>query len=55
METQLLEKYSSFMLMKTNPLLTGNIKITIDTNENMWLNTMNANTELSNNKYKNIK
>lgn len=48
-------RYSSFMLMKTNPLLTGNIKITIDTNENMWLNTMNANTELSNNKYKKYK
>ena len=42
-------------LLRTNPKLTGNIKITIDSNQNVWLNTIDANLELSSNRFKKYK
>lgn len=42
-------------LLRTNPKLTGNIKITVDSNQNVWLNTIDANLELSSNKFKKYK
>ena len=43
---------SSFGLIRTNVRLTGNIKITVDSNEKVWLNTIDSNDALSNDKYK---
>jgi hypothetical protein len=42
-------------LLRTNPKLSGNIKITVDSNDNVWLNTIDANIELSANKFKKYK
>jgi hypothetical protein len=42
-------------LLRTNPKLTGNIKITIDSNQDIWLNTIDANIDLSSNRFKKFK
>lgn len=42
-------------LLRTNPKLTGNIKITIDSNQDIWLNSIDANIELSSNRFKRFK
>lgn len=42
-------------LLRTNPKLTGNVKITIDNNQNVWLNSIDANLELSSNRFKKFK
>lgn len=52
MENQITDDNSSFMLMRTNPKLSGNIKVVMDSSGNMFLDTIEANDELSNAKYK---
>lgn len=42
---------ASFQLVRTNPKLTGNLKITIDGSGDMWLNAIKANAELSKDDY----
>lgn len=42
-------------LLRTNPKLTGNVKITVDKDQNVWLNSIDANLELSSNKFKKFK
>jgi len=42
-------------LYRTNPKLTGNVKITIDSDEKIWLNSFDANNELSKSRYKKFK
>lgn len=44
----------SYMLLRTNPKLTGNIKMMVDSNSNLYLESIDANDELSNAKYKKI-
>lgn len=41
------DKTSSFGLIRTNPKITGNVKITVDSIGDVWLNTINATKELS--------
>lgn len=48
----LYEDKISFSLIKTNPKLSGNVKITTDTNGDIWLNSFDANEELSKSEYK---
>ena len=43
---------ASFMLLRTNPKLTGNIKLVLDSKDNMYLDTFEINSILSNYKYK---
>jgi hypothetical protein len=43
---------TSFGVIRTNPKLTGNVKITIDSNQDIWLNSIDAVKELSDDKYK---
>ena len=43
---------SSFGLTRVNPKLTGNVKVTIDSSEGVWLNSFNVNPALSSEKYK---
>ena len=38
---------SSFQLIRTNPKLTGNVKIVVDSNEHIYLNSISANETLS--------
>lgn len=46
------EDETSFGLVRTNPKLTGNVKITVDSTQNIWLNSIDAVKELSDDKYK---
>jgi hypothetical protein len=43
---------SSFSLIRTNPKLTGNVKITVDSDGKIWLNSFDSSSELSSNKFK---
>lgn len=43
---------TSFMLLRTNPKLTGNIKLVIDSNDKMYIDTFEVNSTLSNKNYK---
>lgn len=43
---------SSYGLLKTNPKLTGNVKLTVDSIGDIWLNSFNASQELSDASYK---
>ena len=47
------DKYkSSFGIIRANPRISGNLKITIDSNDNIWLNSIDSNSEMSKNQYK---
>lgn len=49
----ILNQYSaSFGLIRTNPKLSGNIKIVVDSKGNIFLESINANKELSSDRYK---
>ena len=43
---------ASFGLVRTNPKLTGNVKITINESGQFWLNSIDANLELAKDSYK---
>ena len=49
--TKVLKNDSSFQLVRTNPKLTGNVKISINESGDMYLNAIKANSELSNDDY----
>lgn len=48
----LLPHKTSFQLLRTNPKLTGNVKLTIDSSQRLWLNSFDANEELAKDLYK---
>jgi hypothetical protein len=50
----LLTEDSSFQLVRTNPKLTGNIKIAISEEGGMWLESIKANPELSKDLYSKV-
>jgi hypothetical protein len=53
MTTEKLFDYnSSFGVLRTNPKLTGNLKLTLDSTGGIWLNSMDVNPTLSLQKYK---
>jgi hypothetical protein len=53
MASQKLYDYnSSFGLLRTNPKITGNVKITVDSESGVWLNSMDANSVLSSQRFK---
>ena len=43
---------SSFGVLRANPRISGNLKITVDSSENLWLNSIDSNDEMSKNQYK---
>ena len=47
-----LEEKGTFALARTNPKHTGNIKITISSDDSIWLNSIDASKELSDDKFK---
>ena len=51
MAKQILHK-SSFCLIRTNPKLTSNVKLISDSKDRIYLESIDANEELSNSKYK---
>jgi hypothetical protein len=54
MATKLLEN-SSFALVRTNPKLTTNVKLVVDSSDRLYLESYDANSELSKAKYKAFK
>ena len=46
---------TSYSLLKTNPKLTGNIKMVVDSKGNIFIETIDAKPELTRNKYKKVK
>ncbi|CAB4158501.1 hypothetical protein UFOVP699_14 [uncultured Caudovirales phage] len=48
---KLLTDDASFQLIRTNPKLTGNIKITINEDDQLWLESIKVNPELSKDSY----
>ena len=46
---------TSFLVLTTNPKLTTNIKLIVDSNDNLYLESFNANKQLNNFKFKNYK
>lgn len=50
--TKLAERNVSFQLLRTNPKLTSNVKLTVDSLGDLWLNSIDANDQLANQKYK---
>lgn len=46
---------TSYSLLKTNPKLTGNIKLVVDSKGDIFIETIDASPELTRNKYKKIK
>jgi hypothetical protein len=51
-ETKIFDDRTSYSLLKTNPKISGNVKITLDSTGNLWLNSIDANNELSDSAYK---
>ena len=45
-------KKSTFSLLKSNPKLTGNVKLVVDSKDNIYIETIDGSIELSRNKYK---
>ena len=43
---------SSFGVLRANPRISGNLKVTVDSRENLWLNSIDSNDEMSKNQYK---
>jgi hypothetical protein len=50
--SEIYEDRTSFSVLKTNPKLTGNIKLTVDSGGALWLNSIDANQELSDSRFK---
>ena len=46
---------SSFSILRANPKISGNVKITIDSSQNLWLNSIDSNDQISKSKYKGFK
>lgn len=54
-EKSIFKRYPSKLLLYTNPKLTTNIKILVDSNDKIYLESFNANRDLSSSEYKNFK
>jgi len=50
--TKLADRNVSFGLLRTNPKLTSNLKLTVDSSGDLWFNSINANEQLAQQKYK---
>lgn len=49
---KLFDSNSSFGVLRTNPKISGNVKITLDSEGGVWLNSMDANPILSDQRFK---
>lgn len=49
---KLFDYNSSFGVLRTNPKITGNVKVTVDSDGGVWLNSLDANPTLSDQKFK---
>jgi hypothetical protein len=53
-KSKLFDYNSSFSVIRTNPRITGNLRITVDSSDGVSFNSMNANQTLSNDRFKNF-
>lgn len=49
---KLYDNNTSFQLLRTNPKLSGNFRISVDSENGVWFNSLDVNTTLSDKKYK---
>ncbi len=52
MARKIIKQNSSFGVLRANPKISGNIKITVDSSSDIWLNSIDSNSEMSNSYYK---
>lgn len=52
MARKIIKQTSSFGVLRANPRISGNVKITVDSNDDIWLNSIDSNAEMSNQAYK---
>jgi hypothetical protein len=50
--SEIYDDLSSYGVLKTNPKLTGNVKLTVDSGGSLWLNSIDASEELSSSRFK---
>jgi len=49
---KIIKQSSSFGVLRANPRISGNVKITVDSKSDIWLNSIDSNQEMSNSLYK---
>jgi len=49
---KIIKQDSSFGVLRANPRISGNVKITVDSKSGIWLNSIDSNQEMSNSYYK---
>ena len=52
--TKLVGRDASFQLIRTNPKLTSNVKLTVDSTDEVWLNSIPADPELAKDQYQRV-
>lgn len=52
MARKIIKQTSSFGVLRANPRISGNVKITVDSSRGIWLNSIDSNSEMSNSSYK---
>lgn len=52
MTKKIFKQNSSFGVLRANPKISGNVKISTDSNGDIWLNSIDSNEEMSKSKYK---
>lgn len=52
MARKIIKQTSSFGVLRANPRISGNVKITVDSTSGIWLNSFDSNPEMSNSTYK---
>ena len=52
MARKIVKQTASFGVLRANPRISGNVKITVDSNKDIWLNSIDSNAEMSNEAYK---
>lgn len=55
MARKIIKQTSSFGVLRANPRISGNVKITVDSNSEIWLNSIDSNPEMSDDQYKGFK
>jgi hypothetical protein len=49
---KIIKQTASFGVLRGNPRISGNVKITVDSKKDIWLNSIDSNEEMSNDSYK---
>ncbi len=52
MARKIIKQTASFGVLRGNPRISGNVKITVDSTKDIWLNSIDSNDEMSNDIYK---